>query len=932
MHKYLFSYFILNIFVGVFLLCTSCKKEHLEDNTISRDAYNTHDISLSNWGPYTKKYIGVSHVPDPALGIRYDLSVFPTFFNEEAQAPDAFKRSNFHSWEASSDLSFFSFRHQLTWKDKVYADISYSEIDENSRLIKVDLVNNSTEQKDISVHLLSSIHFPPLGPYKPDIYIEKYQVQFPHNAVWIDGIKYLNYQYKSPGHRNELIYNGMLRGEIRENGLVNGSGIEFGKDKGDQVIYQFNIPEEINNPVLVFRYKSMDNKKAAVQVSINENIKVSADFKESKEFALNAIELGVLNSKKLKMKIESTTGAKILIDGFAIVNKEKMNEIIFTPVIWDPVPDSIESESGIILKYKNIDAYYGLYWDYLAYSKAEFNAMELPKDFNTFINNNSNDSNANFNSQRHFNDVVLQPIAVEPGKNKTLYAIVVSGTLEQVKNKLSNAATQDYEAIYLNVRKKLNQYQTVPAGEKYLFSQKRMAATTISNVVYPIYTQNQYIKHHTPGRKWDCLYTWDSGFIGIGLSQLDYQRGLETLNAYLNYPDEQSAFIHHGTPLPVQFYLFQELWNKSQSDSLVKSTYPKLKKYYHFLIGKAHSSNTRNLNSGLVRTWDYFYNSGGWDDYPPQKHVHEFKLTKEVTPVISTAHLIRASKILQQAALYLNLEKDYLEYREDINEMSMALNKNSWDEETGYYGYVVHNKNGNPQDILKYNDTINFNMGLDGISPIISGICDDVQQEKILHNLKTKGKIWSDIGLSTVDQSAPYFDKSGYWNGNVWMPHQWFIWKAMLDLGEGDFAHQIATTALNVWEKETSLTYNTSEYFKIETGRGSGWYQFSGLSAPVLSWFNAYYQIGNITSGYNVIILEKEFSEDYSETTANLWLLETSNRPTSVVVCLNPEYSYKVYWNNVEVDFKEINKGTLDITLPAVREMGELRIVKKIEN
>src|SRR5690606_24726596 len=158
---------------------------------------------------------------------------------------------------------------------------------------------------------------------------------------------------------------------------------------------------------------------------------------------------------------------------------------------------------------------------------------------------------------------------------------------------------------------------------------------------------NQYIRHHTPGRKWDCLYTWDSGFIGIGLSQLDYQRGLETLNAYLNDPDEQSAFIHHGTPLPVQFYLFQELWNKSQSDSLVKSTYPKLKKYYHFLIGRAHSSNTRNLNSGLVRTWDYFYNSGGWDDYPPQKFVHENKLTKEVTPVVSTAHLIRAAKILQ---------------------------------------------------------------------------------------------------------------------------------------------------------------------------------------------------------------------------------------------------------------------------------------------
>src|SRR5690606_21483948 len=225
------------------------------------------------------------------------------------------------------------------------------------------------------------------------------------------------------------------------------------------------ITEEIKDPVLVFRYKSIDNKKAAVQVSINENINVSADFKESKDFTLNVIELGILNSKKLKMKMESISKAKILIDGFAIVSKEKMNEIVFTPVIWNPVPDLIESESGIILKYKNIDTYYGLYWDYSAYSKAEFNAMELPKDFNTLVNNNSNDSNATHNSPGYFNDVVLQPIAIEPGKSKTLYATVVSGTLEQVKNKLSNAATHDYEAIYSNAKKKLYQYHTVPAGE-----------------------------------------------------------------------------------------------------------------------------------------------------------------------------------------------------------------------------------------------------------------------------------------------------------------------------------------------------------------------------------------------------------------------------------------------------------------------------------
>ena len=51
----------------------------------------------------------------------------------------------------------------------------------------------------------------------------------------------------------------------------------------------------------------------------------------------------------------------------------------------------------------------------------------------------------------------------------------------------------------------------------------------LSNVVYPVYTCGKYIRHSTPGRWWDCLYTWDSGFIGLGLLELDIERAKENL-------------------------------------------------------------------------------------------------------------------------------------------------------------------------------------------------------------------------------------------------------------------------------------------------------------------------------------------------------------------------------------------------------------------
>ena len=44
----------------------------------------------------------------------------------------------------------------------------------------------------------------------------------------------------------------------------------------------------------------------------------------------------------------------------------------------------------------------------------------------------------------------------------------------------------------------------------------------------------------------------------------------------------------------------------------------------------------RAFKSGLLRPWDYFYNSGGWDDYSPQKkRVHEKHLEASCTPVIT---------------------------------------------------------------------------------------------------------------------------------------------------------------------------------------------------------------------------------------------------------------------------------------------------------
>lgn len=46
---------------------------------------NTHDLRLPVWGPYTKKYLGISHLADPKRGWRFDLSLFPDWLLQLAR-------------------------------------------------------------------------------------------------------------------------------------------------------------------------------------------------------------------------------------------------------------------------------------------------------------------------------------------------------------------------------------------------------------------------------------------------------------------------------------------------------------------------------------------------------------------------------------------------------------------------------------------------------------------------------------------------------------------------------------------------------------------------------------------------------------------------------------------------------------------------------
>jgi len=204
-----------------------------------------------------------------------------------------------------------------------------------------------------------------------------------------------------------------------------------------------------------------------------------------------------------------------------------------------------------------------------------------------------------------------------------------------------------------------------------------------------------------------------------------------------------------------------------------------MKQYYDFYADRRFD--VSQPKTGLIRCFDLFYNSGGWDDYPPQKYLHEIGGTGHISPVITSSMTIIFGKIMRRVAQLLGKTEDIKKYDEDIVFFENAL-QTAWDDDCGYFSYVVHDDEGNFKEFLRYKNGENYNKGFDGIYPYIAGAVTKEQNEICFRHIKED--MLTKYGVSVVDTTAAYYSDSGYWNGSVWMPHQWILWKALLDRGE----------------------------------------------------------------------------------------------------------------------------------------------------
>ena len=854
---------------------------------------HSHDItSLSSWGPYSKHYAGISKVSNLESGLRVDFSLMPGMYRRSLCVPNLLYESGCHPWYVSPEMDVITYRQEIEWKDRVYVDATYHTLDESTVLLEMHCVNNTDIPQDISLHTMATLA------------CEENHPEFSTRSNYIAGNRYESYEPHTRRHDYALVYDGWFRGEVRDKETLSGFALRTAGEAGDRVTY--NLASYIGPVALRYRTEQ------PVRMLVN-----------GKEYLFDSTDYTIRSLGELDGKVEICAAGPgcLYIDALLLGPDAKVEK---TPL--NPVPEVEEGEGRYILKYEADPLYYGVGWNFKDSDVIQYLSSDPDLFIRTKVHNHV-DKVLQGDGKGHFTSAFQRPVCLAPGRDTTLFNLIVCGTREAVCSQLdafrSNEASYSARAVQARNR----QERLLPGADKYALARQLMQATILTNVVYPVYTQGSYIRHFAPGKNWNSLYTWDSGFIAWGMADIDPVKAFEIIRAYTTEEGSQSAFIHHGTPLPIQILAFSQLLGETGDEEQLAFLYPRLKRFYSFACGhNAHS--TMMMESGLVRTWDYFYNSGGWDDYPPQQDLRQHpERYAGVAPMVSTSFYIRAAKILRQCAQRLSLKKDVKMYDEDIERMSKAILENAWDAESGYFGYVTHDASGKPEGIYRYKDGENFNMGLDGVSPLVAGICTDQQENLLVDHLFDPDKLWTRVGISTVDQSAPYYSHAGYWNGCVWMPHQLVLWKSLLDLGKPELAEKIATTALDNWALETGRTYQCYEHFMIESGRGMGWHNFSGLSSPVVNWFSAYYSIGTVSTGFDIMPCHPQMNEGYTEYTAQLVFdKDAAGRTATMILCMNPSHRYEARLDGKPLQVEEKRPGLLYVSVPERKKPAIIKV------
>ena len=411
-------------------------------------------IRMPLWGPYSKKYMGLSRIVDDraAEGARYDFVVHPTLWNSATPVPNVTVPSGYHLWSCDEDFRFYSYRYELMWKDQIYADVSYTRLDEESYLMRCRFVNDTDLSQNCILNIFGALEFP--AP-------EHCALQLPGDAALVDANDYTQYTYAKPRPWDNENPDGMHKGEFADGNFYHAHGLgdrcenyhvdflglePFGCTAGDKVVY--TLPSlRPTGATLLLRYRTVTPGAAAFTVN-----GVAAELPESDSLTFAALPYDGADT----LTLESRGGAGVELDVLVLCRPGTEQEVSARTVLRDTKPqieeEKVHGATRITLTYKDTEGCYSILTHNPKTRRRELDSGSLE---DALINRLSNgdptydDLRETFSrsfrrkksDEGYYYNAVMPSIFIDPHAEHIEYAVLSKGKVEP-------RTTEEYEQLY----------------------------------------------------------------------------------------------------------------------------------------------------------------------------------------------------------------------------------------------------------------------------------------------------------------------------------------------------------------------------------------------------------------------------------------------------------------------------------------------------
>jgi len=326
--------------------------------------------------------------------------------------------------------------------------------------------------------------------------------------------------------------------------------------------------------------------------------------------------------------------------------------------------------------------------------------------------------------------------------------------------------------------------------------------------------ENGFVSNYIDTAYNDNIFMWDSAFICMfaryGTRVFNFQKTFDNFYAK-QHPDgficreiresDGSDCFHRYDPVSTgpnlipwtEWEYFRNFGDMERLDQI----FPVLSSYYNWLK--------------LNRTWpDGSYWSSGWgtgmDNQP--------RVESKYNMIFSHGHMvwldaclqqILVAKILLKMGLALERWQEIEEIEDEITFLNDFVNKNLWDEKTGFY-------------YDRYSDgSLSKVRSIGAYWSLIAGIVPEERIPGFIGHLSNETEFNRPHRIPSLTFSHHGYKKNGrYWQGGVWNPTNYMVLSGLDSVGRKDLAHEIALNhhrnVIDVFEK----TGTVWEYYSPE--------------------------------------------------------------------------------------------------------------------